>query len=89
LSFGATGNCVHNIGEGDKTITSTWYGQISNNYLVGKIGKSGFAKFKVALSPDSQTEEAAAGEDCDCAITVPSGLKPGSNLFVITKTPVV
>ena len=85
LSFEATGNCVHNIGEGDKIITSTWFGQISNNYLAGKIGKSGFAKFKVALSPDSQTEETAAGEDCDCAITVPSGLKPGSSLFVITK----
>jgi len=85
LSFEATGNCTLNVGEGDKSITTTWKGQISNNYITGKIGNSGHAKFNVPVSAGSQSEEVAAGEDCDCAITVPSGLKPGGSLFIITK----
>jgi len=86
LSFEIIGTgTVSMQGEASRSITPTLFGKIINNTITGQIGKFGQAKFKVEMSADSEPEEAAAGEDCDCSITIPSGLKPGGSLFVITK----
>ncbi|MCX6162856.1 MAG: hypothetical protein NTV87_16170, partial [Ignavibacteriae bacterium] len=88
LSFDITGNTSYEYTLASMSPVSiqdprTFKGKIAGNKISGWMGApegKDRSTYSIDLSADVK------GGDCDCEITVPSDLKPGGSLYVVTKT---